>query len=164
MSLFLGQMLHRAVLALLFELNLASLRRLTRCIGCIALIVDEAGAFVSLISESCHFLAQLLQIFDGQPVRLDIGDRVGQLMLLGVEYEVPGRHSILVSGLNLRQGFCNIVAERVFAATSDGKVSHIDDSRPAEALEWVCGRLERLIGSDECEVVGGKLTEALVIV
>ena len=85
-------------------------------------------------------------------------------MLLGVEYEVPGRHSILVSGRYLRQGFCNIFAERVFAATGDGEVSHIDDSRPAEALERVLRRLERLVGSDECEVVSGQLTEALVVI
>ena len=64
MSLFLGQMLHRAMLALLFELTLAALRRLARRIGCMALIVDEAGAFICLISESCHFLAQILQNFD----------------------------------------------------------------------------------------------------
>ena len=41
---------------------------------------------------------------------------------------------------------------------------HIDDASPAEAGEWVRGGLERSAGSDEGEIVGGELAEALVLV
>ena len=69
MSLFLGQMLNHTVLGLFLELLLAALRRLAGRIGRIALIIDETGAFIRLIAESSHILAQL---FDGQPILLNI--------------------------------------------------------------------------------------------
>ena len=164
MSLLFGQMLCHAELGLLLELPLAAHRRLTGRIGRIALIIDEAGAFVRLIAESSHILAQLLESFDGQPILLDIGGQVGQFVLFGVEDEVPGRHSILVRGRYLCPGFGHIFAERVFPAAGDGKVRHIDDAGPAEAGEWVRGGLERSAGSDEGEVIGRELAEALVLV
>ena len=112
--------------------------RNVRNVGRVTDRLDRGGTLRLVLPEPRNRLAELLQLLRREAELLEVGDRVGKFMVLGVPDELPRLRRLSAKIVDVQPGVIDVLAEQVFDAAAKGEVSGADDARPPVVL--VCVR------------------------
>ena len=129
---FLGQHLPALTLLVILEEAFAVLRRSLRHVDGMAVILDHGGALGGMQPQSRHLHSEGVELVGGEPELLKILDVVRQLVILGVEDELPGLLAVGLDAVDLLPGLLDVVLDVQLQAAGVLEVVGADDAGPEE--------------------------------
>ena len=134
-------------LCLLLELVLAQLIRLSCNISCVTSPFDSSCSVRSLNPEPRNFFAEFFEVFGRQPILLEVFFRVWELVVLGVEEELPRGYTFAVKAFDLVPSVGHVVFELVLNAAGHAEVCCSHHTCPGVVLVLLLVDLKLFIGA-----------------
>ena len=97
--------------------------------------------------EPCNFFAKFFEVFERQPILLEVFFRVWELVVLGVEEELPRGYTFAVKAFDLVPSVSHVVLELVLDAASHAEVCCSHQTCPGVVLVQLLVDLKLFIGT-----------------